>query len=142
MSYTITEKCTGCGVCVRHCPTEAISGEKKKQHTIDKDKCIECGVCGRICPAKDAVLDQGGVVCKRVKKSEWPKPVVIRSLCTACSMCVDICPFNCLGITDPPDFPRDFTAIAYLKDTKGCVGCTQCADICPQEAIYLAVPSG
>jgi NADH:ubiquinone oxidoreductase subunit F (NADH-binding)/(2Fe-2S) ferredoxin/Pyruvate/2-oxoacid:ferredoxin oxidoreductase delta subunit len=40
-----TEACTGCQVCLRKCPQEAISGEKKKTHAIDQDNCIKCGIC-------------------------------------------------------------------------------------------------
>jgi len=39
------EACTGCQVCFRKCPQEAISGEKKKPHTLDQSKCIKCGIC-------------------------------------------------------------------------------------------------
>jgi len=45
----IEENCTGCGVCLRDCPQEAISGEKKKPHVIDPDKCIRCGICREVC---------------------------------------------------------------------------------------------
>jgi NADH-quinone oxidoreductase subunit F len=43
------ENCTGCGVCRKRCPQEAISGEKKKLHTIDLEKCIKCGICYDSC---------------------------------------------------------------------------------------------
>jgi Na+-translocating ferredoxin:NAD+ oxidoreductase RNF subunit RnfB len=43
------EACTGCQVCFRKCPQEAISGEKKKPHTIDQEKCIKCGICYDAC---------------------------------------------------------------------------------------------
>lgn len=43
------ENCTGCGVCLKKCPQEAISGEKKELHTIDQDKCIKCGICMDSC---------------------------------------------------------------------------------------------
>ncbi|MCX5836121.1 MAG: 4Fe-4S binding protein, partial [Deltaproteobacteria bacterium] len=49
------EKCTGCGVCLKKCPTECISGEKKKVHVIDKTKCIKCGVCKESCKF-DAII--------------------------------------------------------------------------------------
>jgi len=43
------EKCTGCTVCVRNCPSGSITGEKKKPHAIDLDTCIRCRECLRRC---------------------------------------------------------------------------------------------
>jgi NADH-quinone oxidoreductase subunit F len=45
----VQERCRGCGVCVRQCPVGAISGERKKPHTIDADRCIRCGACFQAC---------------------------------------------------------------------------------------------
>jgi len=47
--YTITADCTGCTSCVKVCPTEAITGERKQLHVIDQDKCIRCGSCFDVC---------------------------------------------------------------------------------------------
>lgn len=47
--FIIPENCTGCEVCRRNCPAEAISGEKKKVHVIDPAKCIRCGICREVC---------------------------------------------------------------------------------------------
>jgi NADH:ubiquinone oxidoreductase subunit F (NADH-binding) len=56
ITYTIDpELCTGCMVCARQCPQDAISGEKQEVHTIDQGKCIKCGVCLDTCRF-DAVL--------------------------------------------------------------------------------------
>ena len=49
------EACTGCHVCARKCPQEAITGEKKKIHVLDQDKCIKCGICYDSCKF-DAIL--------------------------------------------------------------------------------------
>jgi len=43
------EKCNGCTVCARNCPTGAITGEKKEPHGIDQEKCIKCRECLRRC---------------------------------------------------------------------------------------------
>ncbi len=43
------DKCTGCTLCVKNCPVEAITGERKKPHVIDDEKCVKCGKCITSC---------------------------------------------------------------------------------------------
>ncbi len=48
--YSIdAEACTGCLLCLKKCPSGAVSGERKKPHAIDSSKCIKCGVCSEVC---------------------------------------------------------------------------------------------
>jgi ferredoxin len=49
ITYSVNDECTGCLVCIRACPEDAITGEKKKKHLIDEDKCIRCGACLSVC---------------------------------------------------------------------------------------------
>jgi NADH-quinone oxidoreductase subunit F len=57
ISYVISsENCTGCMVCLKSCPTSAITGQKKEPHIINIDKCIKCGTCYDYCKNKyDAI---------------------------------------------------------------------------------------
>ncbi len=73
--YINPKKCTGCGVCGRNCPVEAIDifneGLAKYHATsvkypqavplvyaINKDYCIGCGVCAGVCKAKAVEYDR------------------------------------------------------------------------------------
>jgi NADH:ubiquinone oxidoreductase subunit F (NADH-binding)/(2Fe-2S) ferredoxin/Pyruvate/2-oxoacid:ferredoxin oxidoreductase delta subunit len=48
--YEIDENaCTGCTLCARKCPQEAITGEKKNPHVLEQEKCIKCGICYEVC---------------------------------------------------------------------------------------------
>ena len=50
ITFTIDEnKCTGCGMCIKQCPQDAIFGEKKKPHKLNQEKCIKCGACYDTC---------------------------------------------------------------------------------------------
>lgn len=49
------DKCTGCTLCSRKCPTGAIIGSKKTPHFIVDSKCIGCGTCEEVCKF-DAVM--------------------------------------------------------------------------------------
>ena len=43
------EACTGCTLCAKQCPQEAVSGKKKEPHVIEQDNCIKCGICYEGC---------------------------------------------------------------------------------------------
>lgn len=46
------DRCTHCGQCVPHCPTDALQFEDRAGRIVafQEDKCIECLACIRVCP--------------------------------------------------------------------------------------------
>jgi NAD-dependent dihydropyrimidine dehydrogenase PreA subunit len=46
------QKCVGCPLCSKSCPTKAITGVPKQTYTINQAECIKCGACQTVCPKK------------------------------------------------------------------------------------------
>ncbi|MDD6290131.1 MAG: NADH-ubiquinone oxidoreductase-F iron-sulfur binding region domain-containing protein, partial [Eggerthellales bacterium] len=58
LTYSIDPNtCTGCTLCARKCPVQAIAGEKKQAHTIDPQACIRCGQCVDSCRFGSIVVE-------------------------------------------------------------------------------------
>ena len=56
ITYSIDpHNCEGCMVCLRSCPTEAITGARRELHVIDPNLCTRCDTCRQVCKF-DAVL--------------------------------------------------------------------------------------
>jgi NAD-dependent dihydropyrimidine dehydrogenase PreA subunit len=56
--YSINpETCTGCTLCLKNCPQDAVEGKAKEVHEIIQEKCIKCGICHEVCKF-DAVIRQ------------------------------------------------------------------------------------
>ncbi|MHB1336922.1 MAG: NADH-ubiquinone oxidoreductase-F iron-sulfur binding region domain-containing protein [Candidatus Humimicrobiaceae bacterium] len=59
INYVINpEKCSGCMLCKKSCPVEAVYGEAKKVHEIDQSICIKCGACMEACPEKYMAIEK------------------------------------------------------------------------------------
>jgi len=57
LTYTVDqEKCTGCMVCLKNCPANAITGERKQAHLINQELCTQCGVCFSKCKFDSIIL--------------------------------------------------------------------------------------
>lgn len=72
--YILPEKCQGCGICAKNCPSEAIIGGKRMVHVIDQDKCVRCGTCLDVCPPRFSAVKK--VSGEKVDVPDKPIPVI------------------------------------------------------------------
>ena len=49
LTFTITDDCTGCMLCIKACAVGAITGKRKEKHVIDQELCTVCGECYKAC---------------------------------------------------------------------------------------------
>jgi ferredoxin len=135
VAFFIVETCIGCTACTNRCPTEAITGERKRLHVIDPGLCIDCGACGVVCPA-EAIYDDRGALTVLLKKQQRPIAFVDDLACTGCDKCAEHCPFDCLALEETADAQSPFFAVMRVEEPK-CTGCRECVVACPYDAIFV-----
>ena len=59
LSVIDPEACTGCGICVERCPTEAIHLNQDGVAERDETACFGCGICAHFCPEEAVSLKEG-----------------------------------------------------------------------------------
>jgi len=133
-----TEKCVGCGMCVKACklenevPFEAnVSRTWVERYVLTKD-----GVVHADSPKAardgftDAKIDQGEMPPLTIKDDDINKAFFVPKLCNQCENppCVQVCPVGATYQT--PD------GIA-LVDRSWCIGCGYCIMACPYGARFF-----
>ena len=132
MKIIDSEKCTGCGACVKACPRSLIElvpiskkvhimctsmdkGAVAKKNCGNNTACIGCGICLKNCPVNAIKIENS------LAKIDY-------SLCINCGLCAKKCPTK--AIIDL----KEKRGKAYIIDEK-CIGCTICAKKCPVNCI-------
>ena len=51
------QRCTGCGLCIRNCPVQAMAADENNVPKINYQTCINCFCCAEVCP-EDAIFQE------------------------------------------------------------------------------------
>ncbi|MCX8168686.1 MAG: CoB--CoM heterodisulfide reductase iron-sulfur subunit A family protein [Candidatus Methanomethylicia archaeon] len=59
IAKVITEKCSGCWMCISACPYNAIRADRMRNVAeVDSGACMGCGICASACPVKAIIQKQ------------------------------------------------------------------------------------
>ncbi len=97
------DKCISCGLCIKWCPTEAISMVDGKAH-IDPAKCIGCAECIVTCNSDSISIEWSGTAkTLQEKMTEYCFGAVKDKKVAYMSFINNVSPnCDCYGITSPP----------------------------------------
>ncbi len=102
----VSNKCIGCGLCIKNCAHNAISIQDEKS-SIDHSKCVGCGRCIGICPmdAVRAAMDESNdILNKKIVEYTWA--VLNGRPHFHISLVIDVSPFcDCHAENDIPIVP-------------------------------------
>jgi len=125
-----SNKCTGCGICVKECPRGVLelipraqliylackSMEKGKAvKDVCKVGCLACTLCIKVCPYEGAITMDGNL------------PLIDYKKCTSCGICYNKCPAG--------SFVDRIKTRPYAIISPKCDGCGECLKVCQFKAI-------
>lgn len=143
----VFDKCVGCGMCVRMCPTACIKlievddddGKKVMRPQVNVGRCAMCGYCAEYCPLDAMTVTPEYELAEYTRFDLLYGPRRLHYEGTTEGMEVH------LELTLPSDIesgnPERRVLLAdldkpVLTDSK-CIGCKKCAKVCPVGAIEM-----
>lgn len=132
-----TYGCLGMGSCVRSCPFDALKMGDEGLPVVDPEKCTGCGLCLQHCPrSRTGLLTLEpceapiGLACASRDTAKWKRTFCDRA-CIACKACEKVCPER------PKAIAVDPASNLAVVDYERCTGCGKCVEKCPTGCIVV-----
>lgn len=146
------ERCTGCGLCVAHCPTNALRPSTNQLgwlHPLrpvmdyDRGRCeYDCTRCTDLCPTgalTPLTVDEKHIFIIGHARVEPAN-------CIGCGLCVMNCPKQTISLrrrpAAPSDKPGSRSGHIAVVNTDNCIGCGACQNVCPATPCKAIIVDG
>ncbi|MFA5453148.1 MAG: 4Fe-4S binding protein [Candidatus Methanomethylophilaceae archaeon] len=143
------DRCIGCGICVRACPTTCIqlvevaddNGNMVKRPQVNIGRCMMCGYCAEYCPVDAMTTTTDYELAEFTREALIYDPRRLNFEGTNEMMEVHIeehlLSNLAKGIQDKPT--AFFDVDRPVLDASKCISCQKCAKVCPTHAIVMVV---
>ncbi len=145
----VFDKCLGCGICVRACPTTCIElvevpddeGKPVKRPQVNVGRCMMCGYCAEYCPvnAMTTTTDYELAEFTRMDLIYDPRRLAFEGTNEMMEVHLEEHLLSNLakGVTDKPT--AFYETDRPVLDGAKCISCQKCAKVCPVNAIEMEV---
>jgi NADH-quinone oxidoreductase subunit I len=148
----IFDKCIGCGICMKVCPTRCIElvevedlkkeegkpGQMVKRPRVNVGRCMMCGYCAEYCPTKAMIVTQDYEISAYTREDMIYDPYRLQYPGVPGNEVhiIEVLPSELKKAGVVPRENTENKDIPVLEDKK-CISCSRCAKDCPVEAIVM-----
>jgi NADH-quinone oxidoreductase subunit I len=143
----VFDKCIGCGMCERMCPTTCIlmvdttddNGNTVKRPQVNLGRCMMCGYCAEYCPTDAMTVTPDYELAEYTREDliYGPHRLAYDGINENMEVHIEEHLMSDLakGITDRPT--NASKTDRPVCDEDACIGCQKCAKVCPVKAIEM-----
>ncbi|MFX1479417.1 MAG: 4Fe-4S binding protein [Promethearchaeota archaeon] len=128
--------CTGCSICVKICPKEAIVQNRRGKVKVktedlipeipDAEKCSYCGACAYMCPFSAITLQKNGI------------PVALEDIPIFKNKVLPKLDYEMVKCRKKGQIAKVYVEGEVSIDWNSCISCLSCYEVCPNSAYFKA----
>ena len=146
VAFIRREACVGCALCLPVCPTDAIVGAARFEHSVLEKDCTGCALCLPVCPT-DAIVMQAPkkrtalnqtLAGFRASTSSPSSSASAGQQCIRCNYCADVCPAGLSPMHLYASSKDEQWEKMTAEGLTHCIHCQKCDDVCPSSIALSA----
>jgi NADH-quinone oxidoreductase subunit I/NAD(P)H-quinone oxidoreductase subunit I len=141
------DRCVGCGICVRICPTACLklvdtdnsAGEKVKRPQLNLGRCAMCGYCAEYCPVQAMTVTPEFELAEFTREDMiyGPKRLAYESATEKMEVRIEQTLMSDIANGNPERRVSPFMTDRPVLEEKKCISCKKCEKVCPVNAVKM-----